>query len=149
MENKIKGKAYWIKKFEEAAKTAKWAKTMIKWAITFVSSDSNVWQFVSFEGSKGGEPKGIVDLIAIRKKFKSVESPLKAGDFFEIILIQAKGGTASKPTEEDKRRLLRVGKYYRANHIVLAEWKKGRLLIFKKLLRNLEWKEIKPEIIFK
>lgn len=134
----------------EVNRMAHWAKIMTKWALRFASQKSRKWQIVSFEGSRGQESAGIVDLIAIRKDFRRpTVLPLKPGDLFEIILIQTKGGTAPGPTEGDKRRLLKVGDFYNAKYIVLTEWKKGKVPIFKKLLRNLKWEEINPKFIFK
>lgn len=122
---------------------------MAKVALTRASQGSKKWQIVSFEGPKGCESKGIVDFMAIRKDHKTVKGQLKEGDLFEIVLIQAKGGKARKPTEEDRRRLWKVGKYYKAKYVVLSEWKKGEFPIFKKLSRYLEWEDVATEAIFK
>lgn len=134
----------------KARETAKWAKTMTKVALRYASQQSLKWQIISFEGPRGQESAGIVDLIAIRRNHsKTVKSPLKPGDLFEIILIQVKGGTAEDPTADDKIRLAKVKEFYQAKYIILASWKKGKLPIFKHLLENLEWEEIDPENIFK
>lgn len=47
------------------------------------------------------------------------------GDFFEMILIQVKGGTALWPTRDDVARLRVVADRYHARAVVLAEWTKG------------------------
>ncbi|MEO0206007.1 MAG: hypothetical protein ABIL22_04965 [candidate division WOR-3 bacterium] len=37
---------------KKAKKTGKWAKTMTKWLITYLSKGGKRWQSVSFEGSE-------------------------------------------------------------------------------------------------
>lgn len=133
---------------EKARETGRWAKIMAKCVIANKSKKSKKWQIVSFEGPDGEESTGIVDFIAIRKDHKSAKQPLKRGDLFEIILFQAKGGTAPLPTIEDAIRLTRVGKRYGAKYIVLAEWDKGKSLTFK-CLKNHKWKNADPREIFK
>lgn len=150
MENKNRKKVNWLKAWERARKTGKIAEIMTKFAISFVSRRSKKWQILSFKGSKGQEATGVVDLIAIRKDHKTlVESPLKRGDLFEIILIQVKGGSAEGPTDEDKKRLAKVKEFHCAKDIILASWKKGKLPVFKRLLENFKWKEVEPKDIFK
>jgi hypothetical protein len=70
---------------KKAKRTGQWAKIMTKWLITYTNADKK-WNFVSFEGAKGGESKGIVDFLAIRRDRKT-------GDYFEVIIIQVKGGS--------------------------------------------------------
>ena len=132
---------------QKAKKTGQWAKIMAKWLITY-SSKGKPWKIVSFEGKEGGESRGIVDFIAIRRNHKFSNEKLKAGDIFEIILIQAKGGTASFPTDEEISRLIEVKNYYHAKHIVLANWKKREKLNFYYLI-NRNWKEGDAKEIFK
>jgi hypothetical protein len=84
------------------------------------------WQMVGFPGRGGGEPAGIVDLLAIRKNHSKLKAPFKRGDLLEIILIQIKGGGAKRPTKAEAKRLRDVQKYYEARDVVLAEWVKGR-----------------------
>jgi len=124
-----------LKPHQKAAITAKWANTMMKWAITYASK-GKPWKIVSFEGPRGSESRGIVDLIAIRRNHKSQRPPLKSGDLFEIILIQVKGGGAAKPSASDIKRLINVGKYYHVKAILLAEWKKKELRNFYKLEKS-------------
>ncbi len=133
---------------KKAKKTGQWAKIMTKWLITYSSKGGRKWQFVSFEGANGWESRGIVDFIAIRRDHKYNEKPLKIGDLFEIILIQAKGGSASKPSKDEILRLAKVGKHYQAKHIILAEWQKGKAPILYSLV-NSSWQKIEPRDAFK
>ena len=133
---------------KKAKKTGQDAKKWTKWLITHSSKGRKKWQFVSFEGPKGGESRGIVDFIAIRRDHKYRKNPLKIGDLFEIILIQVKGGSAPIPSNDDILRLSKVGKYYHAKHIIFGDWKEGKVptLYF---LVNSSWEEIKPKDAFK
>lgn len=133
---------------KRAKKTGQWAKTMTKWLITYSTKGGKKWQLVSFEGAKRGESRGIVDLIAIRRDHKSGEEPLKIGDLFEIILIQAKGGSAPMPAPEEILRLSKVGEYYHAKRIILADWQKGKAPTLYSLV-NASWEKIEPEEAFK
>lgn len=109
------------------------------------------WQFVSFRGRSGGEWRGIVDLIAIRKDTAPPQNfKLKRGDLFEIILVQVKGGTARSPTKEDRVRLREVAQHYSARSVVLFEWQKGRSWGFKVLdLDTMDWIETLGEDVFR
>lgn len=123
---------------------------MTKWLITFSLKGGKKWQLISFEGPNGGESRGIVDLIAIRRDHKYRDKLLKIGDLFEIILIQVKGGSARWPSKDDILRLSKVGKYYHAKRIVLADWQKGEAPTFYSLtLINPSWEKIKPNEAFK
>ncbi|MBP7795306.1 MAG: hypothetical protein KA059_00835 [Elusimicrobiales bacterium] len=132
---------------KKAKKTGQWAKIMTKWLITYSTKGVKKWQLVSFEGAKGGESRGIVDFIAIRRDHKSGKKSLKVGDLFEIILIQAKGGSAPMPSPDDILRLSRVGEYYHAKHIILADWQKGKAPTLYSLV-NFSWEKIKPKDAF-
>lgn len=132
---------------KKAKKTGKWAKIMTKWLITYSSKGGKKWKFVSFEGAKGGESRGIVDFMAIRRDHKNNKETLKIGDLFEIILIQVKGGSARLPAGNDILRLVKVGEYYHAKRIILAEWKKGKAPTLYSLV-NSSWQEIKPKDAF-
>jgi len=112
---------------EKALRTAKWARIMTKWLITRSSKGGVKWQVVSFNGPAGQESKGVVDMIAIRKKHRSTEG-IPVGDLFEIVLVQVKGGNAKFPTARDVARLEAVRKHHRADRVVLTEWKQGRKL---------------------
>lgn len=132
---------------KKAQRTAKWARTMTKWYITYRHLNGAKWQVVDFCGPQKAEARGIVDLMAIRKDHRQSKNGLNRGDLFEIILIQTKGGSAPRPTMEDILRLSKVAKYYRAKAAVLAEWQKGKILDFFKLKGD-EWHPIEPETIF-
>jgi hypothetical protein len=106
----------------KAAKTARWARIMTKWWITR-SRAARKWEVVNFTGPAGRESRGIVDFMLIRKDHRP--SAVARGDFFEIILIQVKGGRARRPGPEDVARLRLVADHYHARAVVLAEWVKG------------------------
>jgi hypothetical protein len=109
----------------KAQKTARWARIMTKWLITFAGDAKRKWKFVEFGGLTGAESRGIVDILAIRKDHGQEVKGLKRGDLFEMIFIQTKGGTSPRPNEEDLKRLSRLARIYDAKAVVLAEWKKG------------------------
>lgn len=111
-----------------ALHTAKWARIMTKWLVTHSTANGVKWQVISFNGSRGHESAGIVDMIAIRKDHKPSDANISRGDLFEIVLIQVKGGRSKLPSQADVNRLLAVQAYHRANKVILAEWKKGRVL---------------------
>jgi hypothetical protein len=125
---------------DKAKLTAKWATTMTRWHIGFVTNGKRLgsakvkptrrWQLVEFPGSGGRESTGIVDLLAIPKNHNKPKSPFKRGDLFEIILIQIKGGGAKWPNKREIKRLRDVAKYHNARDVVLAEWVKGNQLKF-------------------
>lgn len=113
-------------RFRIAAYTEKWAVTMTKVRIRQAVAHAPFprWRFVSFAGPDGGESRGAVDLVAIRKDHSECKG-LKRGDAFQIILIQVKGGYAAKPTAEDGIRLRTVARLHHARGVLLASWKKG------------------------
>jgi hypothetical protein len=148
---------------KKAKLTAKWATTMTRWHIGFITNGKRLgsakvkptrrWQLIGFPGPAGRESAGIVDLIAIRKDHSSVNGNFKRGDLFEIILIQIKGGGARWPNADDIRRLQAVAKRYRARDVVLAAWVKGSHEKFYRLNQKTTdpktaWKEVDPGIIF-
>ncbi|MBI5206733.1 MAG: hypothetical protein HY934_02970 [Candidatus Firestonebacteria bacterium] len=132
---------------KKAQKTAKWARIMTKWLITYSHNKGAKWQLIEFGGPTGSESAGIIDILAIRKNHTMNNKIFKRGDLFEIVLIQTKGGNALKPTDLDKKRLNQVGKYYHAQHIILAEWVKGNKLNIYKLSKN-NWIHVHPHEIF-
>lgn len=150
---------------QKAAKTARWATTMTKWRISFMTggsvvgsrtvSPSRQWQLVAFPGRKGGESRGIVDLLAIRKDHHTATKTFHRGDLFEIILIQIKGGTAPLPTGMDLRRLRAVRRHYGARDVLLASWRRGRQPTFFSLAPGASrsgrraWVEVDPGKVFK
>ena len=117
---------------EKAARTAKWAVTMAKVKIRQAVREKPYprWHLVTFDGPKGSESRGVVDMIAIRKNHNTSHGDLKKGDDFQLILIQAKGGTAANPTKKDGERLRIVARLHGAKKVLLASWKKGRATDF-------------------
>lgn len=131
----------------KAHHTAKWARTMTKWLVTYTRRKGAKWNLVDFGGKAKSEARGIVDLIAIRKDHRQDGQGLKRGDLFEIVLIQAKGGSAPRPTPDDLARLKRVARYHKARATVLAEWRRGeRLELFK--LKGSHWHSVSPDEVF-
>jgi len=85
-----------------------------------------------------------VDVLAIRKDTSQPQqSSLKRGDLFDIVLVQMKGGSARRPSIEERQRLSEVADYYRAKKVVLFERRKGKARRCKlsTLGQDLEWKE--------
>ena len=119
---------------EKAHHTARWATTMTRWSIRHSTGGKRagtksvkLWHVVGFPGPGGGESRGIVDLVAIRRDHSTPTSRvLRPGDLFDIVLIQVKGGSAPWPSPRDLKRLGTVRKRYGARAVVLAEWKKGK-----------------------
>ena len=132
---------------KKAQRTARWARTMTKWLITYSRRRGVKWNFVEFGGETGSESRGIVDLVAIRKDHKANRSSLKRGDLFDIVLIQTKGGRAKSPSTSDIGRLRCVAAFHRAKAVVLAEWKKGKSPELYQL-KNKTWFAVKLEDIF-
>ncbi len=106
------------------------------------------WRLVSFRGMRGGDWKGIVDVLAIRKDTAHPsDEQLKCGDLFDIILVQMKGGSSKEPSETAKERLLRVQERYGAKHVVLFTWKRGLGCKFSILTGN-KWAPSSAKEIF-
>ena len=142
----VRSSVDWVAAQQKAAATDKWTEIIMR-AIT--KKVAKRWKFVSFRGSRGGEWRGIVDVLAIRKDTsKPRREGLNRGDLFDIMLIQMKGGYAQFPTPDEIKRLKTVAKYYRAKNVVLFEWKKGKRTQFYVLNRKNEWKEIKTSDLF-
>ena len=84
------------------------------------------WQWVEFPGPKGRESAGIVDILAIRKRWAksgaAKDAVLKHLDVFEIMLIQVKGGSARMPTANDIARMERVADLYNIDKVLLYQW---------------------------
>lgn len=132
---------------KKAQRTAKWARTMTKWLVTYSRQTGAKWNLVDFGGKTKSEARGIVDLMAIRKDHRGDHPGLKRGDLFEIVLIQTKGGAAARPTVEDIVRLSRVAEHHRAKAVILAEWHKGAKLDLSRLDGN-NWTSVTPADIF-
>jgi hypothetical protein len=131
----------------KAHRTAKWARTMTKWHITFAGSTKTKWKFVEFGGPAGSESRGIVDILAIRKDHRREDMGIKRGDCFELILIQTKGGGSPWPMKADIDRLSCVAGIYEAKAVVLAEWKKGSSFQLYRL-DGREWRAATAKEIF-
>ena len=132
---------------KRAQRTAKWARIMTKWLITYSRRTGAKWNLVDFCGQAKAESRGIVDLLAIRKDHRVETLSLKRGDLFDMVLIQTKGGSAPRPSAEDVARLRQVARHHRAKAIVLAEWRRGEKLdLF--LLKGSRWQPAMPSEIF-
>ncbi len=132
---------------KKAHHTAKWARTMTKWLVTYSRRTGAKWNLVEFGGKTKAEARGIIDMIAIRKDHRHDAPALKRGDLFEIVLIQTKGGSAPRPTPDDVARLSRVAKHHRAKAVILAEWRRAeKLELFK--LNGTYWQSVSPDEIF-
>jgi len=131
---------------EKAAKTDRGTEILFRALSNRVAKR---WRFVSFRGSGGGEWRGIVDVLGIRKDTtKSDHHLLKSGDLFDFILVQMKGGAARKPNPSEIARLRAVAKRYRAKEIVLFSWKRERECKFETLGRGNNWKSSSASAIF-
>lgn len=133
---------------ETAKQTATWAKTMTKVVISQNNGKAPFWHVINFLGPGKCESRGIVDMLAVRKNQGDHELPLNRGDLFEVVLIQVKGGSAKRPTADDRERLRVVKEIYNAKAILLSEWKKGSMPMFYELTED-DWGEpINPAKIF-
>lgn len=134
----------YTRRFKLAAYTERWAVTMTKVCIrqAVARSPWPRWHLLTFAGREGGESRGVVDLIAIRKNHGEPFDGTKRGDTFQIILIQVKGGYAAKPTAEDAKRLRAVARYHHARTVLLATWKKGKTTQFFSLGQNRAWRKV-------
>ena len=132
---------------EQAHHTAKWARTMTKWLVTYNARRGARWNLVEFGGKAKAEARGIVDLVAIRKDHRRDTEGVKRGDLFEIVLIQTKGGSARRPSRNDVIRLQRVARHHRARAVILAEWQRGARLELFKLIRG-DWEPVSADEVF-
>jgi len=132
-----------IPAWKKAGNTDRWTEILFRALTARVAKRR---RFVSFRGLGGGEWRGVVDVLAIRKDTaRSDHDILKSGDLFELILVQMKGGSARKPSAAHIRRLQAVKGSYGAKEIVLFAWKKGQG--FWKLDRG-EWETSSARDIF-
>ena len=130
----------------KARHTDRWTEIILRAVSTKVAKR---WRFVSFRGKNHGEWRGVVDVVALRKNTGDPgRTPLRRGDLFEIILIQMKGGSARRPSLEERQRLRVVARYYRARAVVLFEWNRGKKTAFSELTRRLEWEASTGQRIF-
>ena len=131
---------------EKAAYTDRWTEILFR---ALSGRVAKRWRFVSFRGVGGGEWRGIVDVLAIRKDTShSDHQLLKSGDLFDIVLVQMKGGSAKAPSASDIARLRAVARRYRAKAIVLFSWKKGNGTRWQRLGRGGMWVESSAGEIF-
>ena len=133
--------------WKKAGNTDRWTEILFR---ALSARVANRWRFVSFRGAGGGEWRGIVDVLAIRKDTSpSDHHLLKSGDLFDIVLVQMKGGSARMPSPGDMQRLQVVARRYRAKAIVLFEWRRGerRSCTFKRWSRG-EWHEVSAVEVF-
>ena len=122
---------------EKAHSTGRWAETMFK-ALT--KRIGGRWRFVSFRGAGGGEWRGVVDILAVRKNSSTgATAGIKAGDLFDFVLVQLKGGDARDPTQADVVRLRQVARHYRARRVVLFAWKLRTHAEYSVLQRDGSW----------
>lgn len=117
----------WHKAATGAIDTAKKATALAKAHLIRESrKHGGRWQWVDFPGPKGRESAGIVDILAIRKRWDLSDSPedadLKHLDLFDIMLIQVKGGGAKTPTPEEIARMERVADLYQVGKVLLYQW---------------------------
>jgi len=123
--------------WKKAANTDRWTEILFR---ALSNRVANRWRFVSFRGTGGGEWRGIVDVLGIRKNTsKSDHRAVKAGDLFDIVLVQMKGGSAKTPNAAEIHRLRLVARSYRAKAVILFTWKKDQGCKFQKLGRGTEW----------
>jgi hypothetical protein len=131
----------------KAHDTGRWAETICRVLGTRVAKR---WKFVSFRGGNGGEWRGVVDVLAIRKSSaQPTDDDLKRGDLFDVLLIQVKGGSARGPTVSDCARLRKVARRYHASAIAQFQWKKGDSSSFFVLGRGTDWHQINPTDLFR
>ncbi len=131
--------------WKKAGNTDRWTEILFR-ALT--ARVAKRWRFVSFRGESGGEWRGVVDVLAIRKNTSRPAHPLlKSGDLFEFILVQMKGGRARRPSHEEIQRLRLVARRYGARAIVLYAWKRQERSDFFALKRG-EWKPSTREELF-
>jgi len=132
--------------WKKAANTDRWTVILFRALSNRVAKR---WRFVSFRGVGGGEWRGIVDVVGIRKNTsKSDHRLLKSGDLFDIVLVQMKGGSAKSPDPMEIRRLRAVARRYRANDVVLFTWRKGDGCMFWKLGRGNHWSSSSAAALF-
>jgi hypothetical protein len=132
---------------KKAQHTAKWARIMTKWLVTYSHRTGAKWNLVEFGGKTSSESRGIVDILAIRKNHTQTDGSVKKGDLFDIVLIQTKGGSSRKPNAEDVNRLIRVARHHRARAVVLANWKR-RVHLDLFILTGKRWEPINADEIF-
>ena len=120
--------------WKKAGNTDRWTEILFR---ALASRVAKRWRFVSFRGNGGGEWRGIVDVLAIRKDTShSTHELLRSGDLFDLVLVQMKGGSARMPSATEIQRLTAVAKRYRAKDIVLFAWKRKENCCFYRLTKG-------------
>ena len=117
----------WQRAAQEAITTGKNATALAKAHLIRESrKHGGRWHWVDFPGPNGHESAGIVDILAIRKRYEISEDPddavLKHLDAFDMMLIQVKGGRAKMPSSEDIARMERVADLYSMSKVLLCQW---------------------------
>jgi hypothetical protein len=135
-----------IAAWQQAANTDQWTETLFRALSARVAKR---WRFVSFRGTGGGEWRGVVDIVAIRKDTaRPSQKLLKAGDLFDIVLVQMKGGGAPPPNAPAIGRLIAVAKRYHAKAVILFAWKRGEWCRFSRLTARGKWAPSNARDIF-
>jgi len=134
---------------EKAARASKWAKIMTKWLVSNSALKKSRWRFVEFGGPSGAESRGIVDFLAIRKNHRHELPPVRRGDLLEIIIVQAKGGSAPTPTEQDRLRLRIVKRHHKARDVLLAVRNKRGVKPSFSMLKGDSWVTVEARTFFK
>lgn len=123
--------------WKRAANTDRWTEILFR---ALAARVAKRWRFVSFRGTGGGEWRGIVDVLAIRKDANiSNHRHLETGDLFDIVLVQMKGGGARAPGAASIRRLRAVARRYHAKDVILFAWKRGEWCRFYRLAPQGRW----------
>jgi hypothetical protein len=129
-----------------AANTDRWTEILFRALSARVAKR---WRFISFRGLGGGEWRGIVDVLAVRKDTAvSNHALLKSGDLFDFVLVQMKGGSARDPNASEVARLRAVGRRYKAKAIVLFTWKRGQGCTWRLLRGNGMWSPTNATAVF-
>ena len=132
---------------KKAQRTAKWARIMTKWLVTYTQKRGAKWNLVEFVGPNG-ESKGYCRYHCHKKKTISFHIQASSEEiFFEIVIIQTKGGSAPPPTKEDIDRLSLVARYYKAKAIILGVWQRRQKLELLQLKRK-RWHPVTSSEIF-
>ena len=131
---------------QRAANTDRWTEILFRALSARVAKR---WRFISFRGVGGGEWRGIVDVLAVRKDTAaSTHALLKSGDLFEFVLVQMKGGGARDPNASEVIRLRVVARRYKAKAIVLFTWKRGRGCTWRLLNGDGTWRPSNVATVF-
>lgn len=133
---------------------------MAKWGVSYACGGKAGgakrvvrWRVIDFSGRGGGESRGIVDAIAVRKDHRDHGKGLKRGDLLEIVLLQIKGGAASMPSSKDISRLRKVKSAHAAAEVVLVRWSRQKHFKYYRLKSHplppqYAWDDVTPATIF-